>query len=176
MAYINERLHEVQSWGGESELLPPADDVTFEIESVAQEVSSAKQTPQLAITARVVSAGELMGRKGKFWYIMGPKAKEASRARLKSLIEACGLNVDQQGGFDDQDLLNRQFVADIVNEPYEKTDPITGSSITKTAARIQNERPVGTAPAAKPASAAPAARPSFPQPRSGAPTLTPTAR
>jgi hypothetical protein len=196
MAHINGRFHEVSAWSGESEALPPGPDYAFQIEGVEQGVSPQKQTPQLNVTCIVLNEGENYGRKGIFRYNLNLD-KEAPRKRLRSLIDATGIPMDADGGIDDQDLIGRQFLADVIAENYDVVDGTTGTKITKTASRIQNERPLdganqaadaaapqavapapaaaAPAPAPAPAAAAPAARAAIPAPRPAA-AAAPAAR
>ncbi len=160
MAHIGLRLQEVEGWDGKTGGLPPHDDVLFVIEKATQENSAKKGTPMLKLELMVVD-GELRGRKAFSQFVIAPDAKEGSRRRLKQLIMATQLQLDQQGGFDDAMLIGRQFVADVVSEPYTETDPATGQVIEKSSSRIINERPVGApsmaagAPAGYPSAQAP---------------------
>lgn len=180
MAHIAGRFHEVNAWGGESEALPAGPDYVLQIEAVEQTVSSKKAVPQLQVTTVVLNEGEYNGRKGMFWYNLD-LSKETPRKRIRSLVDATGIALDAEGGFDDADLIGRVFMADVVHEPYKDVDATTGTAIEKTRVRIQNERmvegagqpagdaaPAAVAPAAAPAPAAPAA-PVAAAPRAAAP-------
>lgn len=145
MAYIGLGMNNVEAWDGVSGALPPATDVVFRIDSVKQERSSQKGTLQLVVEATVVSQGELFSRKGYLRPIIDVNAKDGSKRRLKQLLDACMIQVDQQGGFDDQHLVGRHFVGDVVSQPYKKTDPATGQTIEKEGSQIVNERPYGQA-------------------------------
>jgi hypothetical protein len=114
--------------------------VIFLIEKAVQEPSSKKGTLMLKLELTVASSGELHGRKAFQQYVIDPNAKEGSRRRLKQLIVASGVPLDQTGGFDDAHLLGRHIMADVENEPYTETDPVTGSVVQKSSTRIINER------------------------------------
>lgn len=174
MAYIGQKLHEVKAWGGESEMLPPGEDYVLMIEKAEQEQSSGKGTLQLAVSVSVLNEGEVNGRKAKFWYNIDPNAKEGSRKRLRSLIDAAGIPLDQAGGFDDQQLVGKVFVADVVHESYKKTDATTGTEVEQMNARIKNERPLPNQQpqAAPPPPPPPAARPAFAPPAGARMTAT----
>lgn len=146
MAYINQRLNEVQAWGGDSDSLPPTEDVVFRIDSVKQEPSSQKGTLMLNLGLTVMEPPSIAGKTARASFVVAPDAKEGSRKRLKALIEATLIQLDQQGGFSDEDLIGRFFMGDVINEPYQKTDAVTGQTTEKMQARIQNERPVQAAP------------------------------
>jgi hypothetical protein len=169
MAHVNLRVHEVQGWGGESESLPPGTDYVFEVEKAEQGKSAQKGTPQLTLECVVRWPESLEGRKGwARYYLIDNKG---SRARLRQIVDATGIPLDAQGGFDDQDFVGRVFVADVIVEPYEKTDPTTGTTVSKESARIVNERiyaPEGAVEAAPPAPA--------PQPAQPAAQAAPAAR
>jgi hypothetical protein len=195
MAHINGRFHEVQAWGGESEALPPAPDYVFQIEAVEQGQSPQKATPQLNVTCLVLNEGELYGRKAIFRYNLNFEGKggDTARKRLKSLIDATQIPLDDQGGINDDDLIGRVLMADVIQETYKVADATTGTQIEKIATRIQNERVVpdanaqagapapaaaAPAPAAAPAAAAPApaARAAAPAPAARPAPAAPAAR
>lgn len=143
MAYIGQRLHEVKAWDGNSEALPPTDDVLFRITEVKQELSSKKQTQQLVLSLEVVggSSQELVGRKTFARYGIGDGIKEGQRGRLRALVDAAQVPLDQQGGFNDEALVGRVFLADLKLNSYTQTDPVTGASVTKENTQVVNERP-----------------------------------
>jgi hypothetical protein len=147
---IHGRLHEVQAWGGSGGLLPPNSDYVFLIEAAAIETSSGKGVPQLCINVKVLNTGEVQGRTGKFWYNLNFE-KGKARERLKALTDACAVALDANGSFDDQQVVGRQFMADVVADSYDKVDPTTNQKITKDTTRIQNERALnGAAGATQP--------------------------
>lgn len=173
MAYINGRLHEVESWDGKSEALPPAPDYVLLIEAAKQGTSSKKGSPQLEITTVVQNEGELHGRKGVFFYNL-QLDKDTPRKRLRSLVDACGVPMDANGGIDDQALIGKMFMADVIAESYKDVDVVSNQTIEKTRTRLQSERKVGSAPTAVAPVPTPASPAKFPAPGRGAPVLTPT--
>jgi len=172
-------LSQAQPWDGESNGVPPGTYI-FDIAGAAQEMSN-NGKPQLVLDLIVV-AGDgteaYNGAKQKHWVPLTAKAA----GRLKNLLDAVGLAVGPEG-FDDQDLLGRQFQADVVEEQYEEMSP-TGP-VPKTSRKIKHEVPVAgsetpaqaststaaPAPAPAPAAAAPAqpARPATPPAKPAAP-------
>ena len=181
MAYVAAGITaDTKAWDGVSGALPPANDVVFRIDEVKQEASPKKGTPQLVLSCIVVAPeGELKDRKAVHRFVVGPNMKPASIGRLKQLLDACGLQADANGGFDSDHLIGRVFVADIVNEPYQDTDPITGQSVEKNGNRLQNERPYANAgtvaaqPGVAPVAAPPVAAPVAAAPQAVAPAAAP---
>lgn len=154
-------LNAAQAWDGESSMVPPGIYV-FEIEGAAQEMSGAQPPkPQLVLDLIVVAAEgteQYNGSKMKHWVSLTAKAA----GRLKNLLDAVGL-VPGADGFDDQDLIGRQFEAEVFENEYKVMDPVNGE-VTKKSTKIRKELPVGgvaasTAPAAPAPAAAPAAAP-----------------
>lgn len=139
MAYIGGKFHEVQGWGGESEALPPGTDYVFRVDKIAQGQSSTGK-PQLELDLVVCNEGELKGRASKSWYTLNFE-KDTPRKRVRQLIDATGVQMDQAGGIDDQAFIGRYFVGDVVHEPYQKADPVSGQMVEKTRTKICNERP-----------------------------------
>jgi hypothetical protein len=187
---INGRLHDVQGWSGESEALPPGEGYHLRILEVVHENSTQKGTPMMNLSCEVLWPESLAGRKVTH-RLVADMSKDVSRRRMKQIIDATGIQLDQQGGFDSDWLVNAEFEADCINEPYQKVDATSGQTVERTSARLQNEQPVGTAAQrtqaagggdaypgqvapqnAPAASAAPAARPT-PGPRPGGPAPAP---
>jgi hypothetical protein len=162
MAYVSAGITaDTKAWDGVSGALPPASDVLFRVDDVKQEASPKKGTPQLVLDCVVVTEGELKDRKAMHRFVIGPNMKPASIGRLKQLLDACGIQADSNGGFDSDHLKGRVFIADIVVEPYNQTDPVTGQTLEKSSSRLQNERPYRN-------QAAPGAQPQAqPQPQQG---------
>lgn len=182
MSYVNLRVHEVKGWDGKSEGLPPGEDYVLEVEKAEQDTSPNKGTLQLTLECKVLWPEAYEGRKTwARYYLLDNKG---SRGRLAQIINATGVSVDAQGGFDDQDFAGRVFVADVINEPYEKVDATTGTSVVKDNSKICNERayvPEGAEVAAAavappppavvvaPKAVAPAASNAAPKPKFGRP-------
>jgi hypothetical protein len=151
MSYIQGGLNQVQAWNGVTAGLPPNVDYHFMVETVAQEASRKQGVPQLVLSLTVQNQGEFFGRKHVARYNID-FAKGKSRERLRCLIDACGIPLDANGGFDDAMLVGRVFKADLVAAPYTVSDPVTGQTIQKEGVQLQNERPLTamTAPAVAP--------------------------
>jgi pyruvate/2-oxoglutarate dehydrogenase complex dihydrolipoamide acyltransferase (E2) component len=179
-------LAEVAAWGGTGGNLTPGD-YLFQVTAVEQ-----KQTqngkPQIQLSLEVVAGAETEthnGQKLLDWRMLG--GKKGALGRLKSLLEACGVQLDAQGGFDDQDLIGREFWAEAYMDIAKKTDA-QGTETEREVTKIRDERSAveggatdapaaAAAPAPAAAAAAPAPAPAPAQAaaapaRAAAPTLT----
>jgi len=144
-------MAQVAAWDGESNGVPPGTYI-FEIVGATQEMSN-NQKPQLVLDL-IVIAGDgteaYNGAKQKHWTSLTAKAA----GRLKNLLNAVGLVAGPEG-LDDQELIGRQFQADVVEEPY--TEQTATGPVEKTSCKIKHEVPVGSAEAVS--AAAPASVP-----------------
>lgn len=161
-------LEAVEAWDGVGSSLPPCDDVTFKILEVKQSLTSKAQKPQLEVKCEVADCAQrdLVGRQLTGYYNLDNGG--TGTKRLRNLVESCGLPLQ---GVDDQHLIGRYFLADVINETYDRTDAQTGKTAPKTSSKIVKERPLGGSPAAAPQPHAPAA----PQPAAAAPAPAPYA-
>lgn len=159
MAYVNLKVGDVKGWDGKSEGLPPGEDYVLEVIAAEQDKSPVKGTPQLTLECNVLWPEAYEGRKTWARYFL--LDNKGSRGRLRSIVDATGVAVDSNGGFDDQEFVGKIFVADVINEPYDKVDATTGTSVEKQSSKVVNERPYVPAdevPAAAPPPAEPAKR------------------
>ena len=166
-------LNSVQPWDGEGFAITPGD-YTFEVKTVLQTVSK-QNKPQLKMELGVI-AGEVTeahnGATMRHWISLSPKAAP----RLRAFMDAIGITADAEGGFDDQDFVGRQFIAEVYEDQYQKGVNLeTGEPIMKTTSKIRKERMLeGSQQAGAPqptpaAKAAPSPRPSL-----GTPPARPT--
>jgi hypothetical protein len=171
-------LAEVAGWGGVGGGLTPGD-YLFLINEVEQKQTQGGK-PQIQLTMEVVTGADTETHNGqKFMDWRSLSGKKGALGRLKSLLDACGVALDANGGFDDQDLVGRQFWAEAYQDVAKKTEA-TGEVTEREVTRIRDERPAEgaaeavAAPAAAPAPAAPTPAPApAPAPaRAVAPTLT----
>jgi hypothetical protein len=181
-------LADIAAWGGVGGGLTPGD-YLFQITAVEQKQTQGGK-PQIQLTMEVVAGAETEthnGQKMLDWRSLS--GKKGALARLKSLLDACGVQLDAQGGFDDADLIGRQFWAEAFQDIATKTDA-TGATTEREVTKIRDERSAveesGAAEAAPTAAAAPAAAAAAPAPapaqaaaapaaapaRATAPTLT----
>lgn len=165
-------LNQATAWDGEGFSMTPGDYV-FAIESVTQGMSS-NSKPQLELQLVVVQglATEAHNeQKMKHWVSL----TKAAASRLRCLLDAAGVAPDAEGGFDDADLVGRQFIAEVYEDEYEKGVNLDGTPKVKKSTKIRKERPVEGAEAAA-AEAAPAPTPA-PAPAAAAkPAAAPAAR
>jgi hypothetical protein len=158
-------LNEVAAWDGEANMLPPGEYV-FQVEECAISETS-NGNPQLEFDLVVVQ-GALTdtcdGAKKKHWVVM----TENSAGRVRNMIDACGVAMDEDGSFDSDQFVGTSFIAEVFEDSYEKADAANGTTITKQTNKIRKERPVdagfsdgGTveAPASEPAAPAAPSKP-----------------
>jgi hypothetical protein len=132
-------LSQTRAWDGESGGIQPPGWYTFQIEGCAQEPASTGNL-QLVLDLLVLAGRETEvnnGRSTKHFVSLTAK----SAGRLVNLLNAVGL-VPGPDGFDDQDLIGRQFDAEVYESQYTKEDPVNGPQ-TKTSFKIRKEMPVG---------------------------------
>jgi hypothetical protein len=138
-------LATVAAWNGESSMVSPGQ-YYFQVMEVVQEASS-KGNPQLVISLQVIGGVESEahnGAKMKHWISLTLKAA----GRLVNFCNACGV-VLGAGGFDDQDLVDKQLMAEVYEDTY--TKQTAAGPVEKTSTKIRNEEPIpGAAPAAAP--------------------------
>jgi len=172
-------LADIAGWGGIGGGLTPGD-YLFQINEVEQKLTQGGK-PQIQLTMEVVAGAETEthdGQKMLDWRSLS--GKKGALGRLKSLLDACGVQLDASGGFDDQDLVGKQFWAEAFQDIAKKTDA-TGAVTEREVTKIRDERAIEGAPASvAPAPAiapapAPAPAPAAAPARAVAPTLT-TAR
>jgi hypothetical protein len=166
-------LATVKAWDGEFQGLTPGD-YLFQVEEASQEASKTKGTPQLVVKCLVIQGFTTEthnGNKITHWVALTAKAA----GRLKNFLDATGLVPDADGGFDDQDLVGRYFIAEAFDQEYTKVD---GQGVeTKTVStKLKKERPYGETAAEPPAAPPPAVQPAPPPPAQPAPPPPPPAQ
>jgi hypothetical protein len=130
--------------------------------------SKVKGSPQLAVQFRVVAGASTEVYNGhEFWqyYSLVPGGAK----RIKCLLNATGVVPNERGGFNDEQLVGAQIIAEVYLEPYNKgTNPSTGEEQIVQKMRLRRERPSSegftgaTAPAEEAPAPAPAAPPAAP--------------
>jgi hypothetical protein len=170
-------LAEIAAWGGIGGGLAPGD-YLFRIIAVGQKQTQGGK-PQIELTMEVVAGADTEthnGQKMLDWRSLS--GKSGALARLKSLLDACGVQLDAQGGFDDADLVGREFWAEAFQDIARKTEA-SGQVIEREVTKIRDERSAvdegaatTAAPAAAPTAPAPAPTPAAAPARAAAPTLT----
>jgi hypothetical protein len=124
-------------WGGGFAELPPGEDYIFRI-TAAEMKTSSKGNAQVQIKVEVCNDNELKGRQKSFFY----PATEKGMGRMMSLIVATGIPLDANGQPDTDDFIDKYFCADVINDPYAKTDPRTGEVVMVDSSKAMNERPL----------------------------------
>jgi len=136
--YIDMNLADpaVKPWDGTSSRLPPGE-YEFEIKTAGRD-QSRKGNPVLVLENEVVNECEQKGRTMRATFTLMTDSN-ASRQRLKNLTEACGVPLDDRGGFSSGALVGARYAAIVVHEEYSEMNTSTGQQETRTAARIQGE-------------------------------------
>lgn len=174
-------LNNVEAWDGEGFHVTPGDYI-FEVTSVVQ-TQSGTGKPQLELGLSIVQGLATEAHNGqnmKHWVSL----TSAAAPRLRNFLNAIGLAPDGDGGFDDVEIVGRQFQAEVWEDEYQKGINADGTPNMKKSTKIRKECPVegaeqpaapAPAPVAKPAAAArpvPAAKPTTPTlPRAAGPAL-----
>lgn len=156
-------LNTVAPWDGEGFFVTPGEYV-FTIETATQTMSSSAK-PQLElglVIAQGLATEAHNGQNMKHWVSL----TKAAAGRLRNFLDAIGLAPDEQGGFDDAELIGRQFIAEVWEDEYQKGLNGDGTPNMKKSTKLRKERPVEGAEAAAEAPAparapapAPAAKP-----------------
>ena len=172
-------LNEVDAWDGGSSGVLPIGEYLFEVTACAITNAKSSGNAQLEFDLIVVAGASTDACNGagkKHWASLSPKAA----GRVRNMLDACGVPMDEGGGFDSDQFVGTQFIAEVYEDSYEKANLTTGTVDTKITNKIRKERPVSvgfegqdvpaeTAPA--PAAAAP--RATAPAPRAAAATAAP---
>jgi hypothetical protein len=153
-------LNEVAAWdGGASGNLPIGE---YEFEVAAATVGLAKTgTKNVEFDLMVVAGAEtdtVNGATKKHWVYLTDK----SAGRVRSMLDACGVQMDANGAFDTDHFIGQHFIAEVFEDTYEKPNLTSGTVDTKTTNKIRKERPVsagftGQEPAAETQAPAPSA-------------------
>jgi hypothetical protein len=156
-------LNKTSAWDGEANILPPGE-FAFEIEDcVILPAKAADKHPQLEFDLTVIGGADTdqyNGSSKKHWLSLSPNAA----GRVRNMLDACGVAIEADGGFDSDGFKHTQFIAEVYEDSFEKPDLNTGNTITKITSKMRKERPMsagwsgGEAPVSTaPASAAPTA-------------------
>ena len=149
-------LNTVAPWDGEGFHVTPGEYV-FTIETATQTMSSSSK-PQLElglVIAQGLATEAHDGQNMKHWVSL----TKAASGRLRNFMDATGLAPDEQGGFDDAELIGRQFIAEVFEDEYQKGINADGAPNMKKSTKIRKERPVEGATEAATEAPAPAPAP-----------------
>lgn len=153
--YIDMNLADpnLQAWDGVPSRLDQGD-YQFEVVEATKGQTQAGN-PALKATFKVVSEGDNLGRTMKQTYTLIDEgdAASASRGRLKQLVQAAGIPLDERGGFSVEALIGCQVIGTVIHEEVAgRRLPNGQESEPKIFAKITQERPV---PQARPQAAPP---------------------
>lgn len=124
-----------QAWDGEAGPRIPPGDYLVDITSAAKTVSGTNK-PQVEATF-TVAEGEHEGATLKGWYVL----TERAIGRLINLLTACGLELDERGGFDVNALVGNRLNIKVIENTYESGEnPVTGEKVMKTNSKVMGER------------------------------------
>jgi len=133
---------DAQAWDG-SVNFPDPGEYLFEVVG-CDKGQSRKGTPQVEITFEVAD-GEATGKRMKGWYAL----TERAIGRLCAVLNACGVRLDERGGFSTQAVIGARLIATVAENTYTVTDPVTQEPITKTNVKLMGEKALPKAPPAK---------------------------
>jgi hypothetical protein len=164
-------LNEVPAWdGGASGNLPIGE---YEFEVTAATVGLAKTgTKNLEFDLMVIAGAEtdtVNGATKKHWVYLTDK----SAGRVRSMLDACGVQMDANGAFDTDHFLGQHFIAEVYEDSFDKPNLSTGTTDTKITNKIRKERHVSVGFTGQ-GSVAEDVAPNVPAPRP-APAAAPTA-
>lgn len=145
MPVIEAQLNDVEAWGGENVQLPPGE---YQLKVKGADVEQKDANEQGVVKSSLVVeyevlSGAFSGKTVKAWFGLD-FTKEVMRKRLKSLVNASGINTGPTGAFDSNQLVGCKINADVTHDTFQsdKRDPITGNILPpKTFVRVVNERP-----------------------------------
>lgn len=143
--YIDLSLNDVEPSDGSFETVSPGEYV-FEATAVKGGQSKAGN-PKMVVSYKILDAitdadackGEI-GKEVVQSYSL-KKDGEFGRRRVKALVLALGVELDERGGFDPSHMIGGTMIAEVKIEQYEEKNPLTGISTQKTSQKVMRERP-----------------------------------
>jgi hypothetical protein len=127
----------LEAHDGERKSVEPGE-YNFQITEIKQDQSRAGN-PTLVVTAEVCE-GPAKGRTMRNWYSLAGD-NEFARRRIKALIEACRVPVDQRGGFSVQAFVGCKFHGKVVEEEFTSRNQ-QGVEEARTWSKITCERSI----------------------------------
>jgi hypothetical protein len=165
-------LNEVDAWDGSAGAVLPIGEYVFEVTAVTG--GNAKTgTANLEFDLLVIVGADtetVNGATKKHWIYL----TEKSAGRVRSMVNACGVNMTAEGAFDSDHFVGQQFIAEVYEDSFKKPNLETGETDTKVTNKIRKERPVSAGFSGQEVEAVPAAA-STPAPRAPAPAAAPAA-
>lgn len=141
--FIDMRLNdpELQSWDGRSQPLDLGMYI-FQVDKSSVDKSRAGN-PVLLLSLKVVSEGPMLGRVTRQSYVIDPN-KDASRRRMKCVIDALGAPQDADGRFSVQGLTGLQMRAEVIANSWTDHND-KGEPVERTGTKVCGEEPVAAA-------------------------------
>jgi hypothetical protein len=130
-------LNEVKSWDGVASNIAIGEYV-FNVDGCIVGVSSGNHQ-QLEFDLSVVQGADTdlyNGITRKHWLVL----TEKSAGRARCMLDACGVQLDAEGGFEADHFINAQFIAEVYEDTYSKPNLETGGTVDKVTNKIRNER------------------------------------
>ena len=141
--YIDLGLNDVSASDGSFVLLPPGQyglEVT-KVEGGQSKAGNPKMVLHLKVFAALQEANEnQIGQVVQSSMVLD-KGKEFARRRLKNVVQACGVAIDDRGGFNPQEMLEGRILAEVKLETYTEQNAMTGEKVERPSMRIFNEKP-----------------------------------
>lgn len=141
--YIDMELNDVDKWDGSQTRVDPGHYVV-RLDKI-EGGQSKSGGPKMGVMFRVEEAIENPDNE-KFVGEVIPqsysldKTKDVARRRLKSIIEAAGVQLDKRGGFDPKDLINVQIIVEVQKQSYSEVNPLTQAKEQKESTKVLRER------------------------------------
>jgi hypothetical protein len=171
-------LADIAAWDGEGGGLTPGM-YLFHINEVEQTTAQSSGKPQLHLKMTVVQGADSEAHNGQDFQDWRPLAgKKGALGRLKSLLDACAIQLDGNGGFDDQELVNREFWAEAFEDDAPNPsaeDPGRTKKVTRLRKEMAVEGQEAATPPPPPAAPAPKAPATPAAPARATPPAAPAA-
>lgn len=153
LEYLDLGLNDVNASDGDFTTISPGDYI-FEVEKVAGGQSK-KGKPKMQVNLRVIEAldeaNKAMEGEMAIQSFSLDRSKKFPRQRIKALVNACGAEIDDQGGLHVDDLMNARFVASVKHEESTEIDTVTQEKTVRVFARVFRERHMDTLQDVEPA-------------------------
>ena len=147
--YIDMGLHEVDPWDGAAAKLAPGDYI-MEVTEVRGDQSNAGK-PKMVVNYKAVAAITADGNDDKEREdqvgITIPQSysldssKDGVRRRLRSLTNGLGVELDERGGFNPNEMIGAQMIVEARMDSYEETNAMTGAKVQRESCKLIRERP-----------------------------------
>jgi len=134
-------LNKTSAWDGEANILPPGEFAFEIVDCVILPAKSADKHPQLEFDLTVIGGADTDqydGSSKKHWLSLSPNAA----GRVRNMLDACGVAIDADGGFDSDGFKGTSFIAEVYEDSFEKPDLNTGTTATKITSKMRKERPM----------------------------------